>query len=204
MRSWEEEDGKLIFDGLKWVLFVLLILLAMWWAVSAPKAHALPISYSFAGVMGDGGTITGTFSYDTAAAAIATNVRSLSPNSQWALTSAFTIAPIYQGLPSWQASVSEFCTGKCIFSANPSTTFLLSNANSSVRLGWEGATPFGAFWWQASELRTLMPTGKTSTIMVTSGTLTQHSVPLPGTLWTFGLGLGGLLIFHRWTGGTYV
>jgi hypothetical protein len=176
---------------------------AVWWAVTAPKAHALPISYSFNGILADGGTITGAFAFDTDAAAIAVNVRNLSPNQVFGLTSsAFTIAPLYKGLPSWQAPVGEFCTGKCIFSGPTDvTTLTISNANASLRLGWDGN--FSAFRLTSSDLRTVTPTG-TSLIMVSSGTLTQHSVPLPGTFWTFLLGLGGLISFYRWKGVTDV
>jgi hypothetical protein len=192
-----DEDDAIIVGGLMWVVVFLLICAAMWWAVTAPTAHALPISYSFNGILADGGTITGAFAFDNDAAAIATNVRNLSPNQSWGLlSSSFTIAPIYKGLPSWQAPVGEFCTGQCIFSGPTDvTTLTISNANASLRLGWDGT--FSAFRLNSSDLRTVTPTG-TSLIMVTSGTLTQHSVPLPDTFWNLLIGLGGLFTYLRW------
>jgi hypothetical protein len=87
-------EGDAILAGLvMWAVILLLIVVAIFWAATA--AHAIPISYSFTGVLADGGTITGAFAYDNETAAIATNVRNLSPNSVFSLSSAFTMAPMH-------------------------------------------------------------------------------------------------------------
>ena len=146
------------------LLFVLLFAL---------PAQAIPVSYNFAGTLADGGTITGAFAYDTEAAAIATNVRGLSPNQVFGITSsAFTVAPVAFGLPTVQSTISEFCTGNCIFAGPLTTALTITGLNSNLRLSWDNgfASPMSSGW-----LRAIDPAVSPNPYLigVTSGTLTR-------------------------------
>lgn len=160
--------------------------------------HATPswaISYTFAGTLADGGTITGAFAYNEAAAPIATNVRNLSPNQVFGVTSSsFTVTPVSTFFPAFTAPIHEFCTGNCIFSAGTVTALTIRSASGvPLLLAWTG--DFGAFH-TGSNLRNAAG----GMLMVRTGVLTQTSaqtVPEPSTGLLGLLGFAGIVLWRR-------
>jgi hypothetical protein len=160
------------------------------------QALAIPLSYNFSGVLGDGGSVSGFLTYDPGAAPIATNVRGLQPNQVYGPTSwGFTIHSPYLG-STFTGNSLEFCTGKCIFGTLEATT---------VRVGTTGGTFQMAFttigmneiMLNGSHMR-FNETGNPGLIMLASGQATASSVPLPSTFFLFAAGFGLILCFRQW------
>lgn len=110
-------------------------------AVEPPPETPPPerVTLTFAGTWSCGSTANGTFSYLKEAAILGSNVRGLSPNVTYALTSwSFTAESQCDGLPSSTftngepGQVAEFCVGICQFSTDRVIQLSLTNQTDNV------------------------------------------------------------------------
>jgi hypothetical protein len=180
------------------MLSLLLLLICL---LPPVQALAIPLSYDFSGTLGDGGSISGSLSYDSSATPVALNVRGLQPNQVYAPTSwNFTIHSPYLG-QTFTGTSLEFCTGKCIFGTLESTTLRVETSGGVFQMGFDDLA-MTSLRLNSSHFRFLNPaTGGFGLNMLTSGqatqATTQASVPLPGTFWSFLIGMGGLVTYLR-------
>jgi hypothetical protein len=100
----------------------------------SPVPPPVTVTLAFVGTFGGSGTASGTFTYEQMAAPVGTNVRSLSPNATYPLTTwnftvdgSGTIMPsstFQNGMPGHSA---EFCLGTCQFAGPPIIQISLKN-----------------------------------------------------------------------------
>jgi len=99
------------------------------------SAHASPVTLDFSGTFGGGGTVSGSFTYDNAAAPLASNVRGLAPNATFPITTwNFTIdggsfLPSTTFVNDVAGNSVEFCLGVCVFSSPEVINLIFSNSN---------------------------------------------------------------------------
>ncbi len=123
----------------------------------AGPAWASPLTFEFTGSQGfNGGTVTGTFTYESTESASAINAHHLAGNMVYALQSwDFTVRPNFSGIPelaNFPASVEfsnllpqnteQFCIGHCIFSSMLYDQLFFSNGFQSLQLLFNSPSPF--------------------------------------------------------------
>jgi hypothetical protein len=190
---------------------VTLLLTTICLLFTAP-AFATSVSWTFSGLLPLGGTVEGSFQYDTAAAPIDLNVRHLSGNAEYALTDwQFLVTPTdalsYRFadpiLFSSATSTMEFCVNHCLFGSGNVESFLVSNGTDSMRLAWDtsaigtlSAPPgsldqWGTFMPRGSEL-----SSSSYVLVMQSGTIQPAAVPEPATWLLVASGAGVLGVWH--------
>ncbi|HEV8328463.1 MAG TPA: PEP-CTERM sorting domain-containing protein [Nitrospiraceae bacterium] len=135
------------------MLFVSLVVFGVW----ISPASAVPLTFDFTGAQGsNGGTVTGTFTYESTEGPSGYDVHNLHSNVTYALQSwAFTLTPepylrsLVTGNPdsmTWSNllanNTSEFCLGKCIFSSTLYDRLLFSNGPQTLQLVFQSPNPF--------------------------------------------------------------
>lgn len=190
--------------------------------IGVPPAFAAPLNWQFNGLLPLGGTVEGTFQYDTESSPIGFNVRNLANNQVYALTGfSFTITPSVALLPfipapftfSPTTSTSEFCLNHCIFGSGNVESFLFNNGQYSMRLAFDtsgigplSAPPssldqWGGFLVTGSEIRTLTPGAPFALIIMQGGQITPSAVgtvPEPSTWLLVAVGIVGLVGWQTW------
>ncbi|HSS29386.1 MAG TPA: PEP-CTERM sorting domain-containing protein [Nitrospiraceae bacterium] len=182
--------------------------------IGVPSAFATPLTWQFDGLLPLGGTVNGSFQYDTDSSPVGFNVRNLANNQTYALTGfSFTITPSVELLPfipapftfSPTTSTSEFCLNHCIFASGNVESFLFNNGQYSMRLAFDTSAigpltappsrldQWGPFMANGSELR---PVTSGGLIFIPSGQITgptSVNVPEPATWLLLSLALIGLV-----------
>jgi hypothetical protein len=174
-----------------WLVFWLLVALSIGWTFWLISSAAEATSYTFAGTTGVG-TVTGAFQVDFTAP-IATNVRGWS-NTVYAVSDwQFTATSNWSLLPTTtfhNPGSFEYCVGLCTFSSQTvSTVLTMLDETGGYRLKLTFRPELAPLGSEFERIHTALA-------QVNTGTLTAHSVPLPGTFWTF-LGGMGFLLFRR-------
>jgi hypothetical protein len=156
-------------------------------------AWAEPISYNFTGNLPagtNGGTIVGHFTIDPTAASIGNSTIRDGGQLFPVFNSSFTITPNYGDLPTATGSATSYCVGRCIFSAEPTTTLQVQAGQYVARLSFDSA--FTTFRPQLSDLSIFQPGASlpSGLILIPSGSIQQTSVPEPEHLvWLVVVGL---------------
>jgi len=194
--------------------------------IGVPSAFAAPLNWQFNGLLPLGGTVEGTFQYDTESSPVGFNVRNLASNQTYALTGfSFTITPSVELLPFIPApvsftpatSTSEFCLNHCIFASGNVQSFLFNNGAISMRLAFDTSSmepltappsrldQWGPFMANGSDLRPVTSGASFGLIFIPSGQITGPTavtVPEPSTWLLLSLALVGLVGWQTWRRGT--
>lgn len=188
------------------ILVVLLVLL------SPIPASAIPLMYEFAASFASGGTIRGSFTYESVQNPFASNVRNLSPNatylvSQWnvSVVSNWDMLPNTVFTSSIPGNFLEFCLGKCVFGSDQTISLSFTNAdNMRMRIFFLSGlnTPFGSpprglsDWGSFGQLDYKPISASYPVMVVREGVLTQR-VPEPLSVWLLLISLVGLYLPTR-------
>ncbi|HEX4968694.1 MAG TPA: PEP-CTERM sorting domain-containing protein [Nitrospiraceae bacterium] len=191
--------------------------------IGVPSAFATPLTWQFNGLLPLGGTVEGTFQYDTESSPVGFNVRNLANNQAYALTDfSFTITPSVELLPYIPApvsftpatSTSEFCLNHCIFASGNVESFLFNNGAIFMRLAFDTSAmgpltappsrldQWGPFMANGSELKPVTSGGPFALIVMQGGRITGPTVvtvPEPSTWLLLSLALVGLVGWQTWS-----
>ena len=129
-----------------------LVAIFLWFLLlgSPLRAFATPVTFEyFSTHVSTGGSVTGSFTYETTTSPEALNVRGLSPNATYAMTQwDFSVISGTDLLPntifsSNQAENSlEFCVGNCVFSAGSTISLTFLNPDDlSMRIVFTSLDP---------------------------------------------------------------
>jgi hypothetical protein len=165
-------------------LVILLCLLL----VAPLQALAMPISYQLNGLFADSGTVTGSWTIDAGQIT----------------ASSFTALPTFNNAPSLTASVSEYCSGFCVFAFPEPVEFFRVNGTNQSYLRLTFTSGFGELISNSSWLESYNADGSFhSLIVVARGEAVSVPVPEGSELIFFGLGMLTLALWHslrqNWT-----